>query len=69
MKFLLYTKFLDIHHDKKTNFANHITAMSLKEAKSNGLLYKLNRFLPETILKMLYTSLIHPYLSYYCLEA
>ena len=28
------------------------------------LLYKLNRFLPKTILKMLYTSLIHPYLSY-----
>ena len=25
---------------------------------------KLNRFLPETILKTLYTSLIHPYLSY-----
>ena len=29
-----------------------------------GLLYKLNRFLPETILKTLYTSPIHPYLSY-----
>ena len=38
--------------------------MSMKVAKSIRLLYKLNRFLPETILKMLYTSLIHPYLSY-----
>ena len=38
--------------------------MSMKVAKSIGLLYKLNRFLPETILKTLYTSLIHPYLSY-----
>ena len=38
--------------------------MSIKVAKSIGLLYKLNRFLPETILKMLYTLLIHPYLSY-----
>ena len=36
----------------------------MKVAKSIGLLYKLNRFLPETILKTLYTSLIHPYLSY-----
>ena len=37
----------------------------MKEAKSIGLFYKLNRFLPETILKTLYTSLIHPlYLSY-----
>ena len=38
--------------------------MSRKVAKTIGLLYKLNRFLPETILKTLYTSLIHPYLSY-----
>ena len=36
----------------------------MKDAKSIGLLYKLNRFLPETILKTLYTSLIDPYLSY-----
>ena len=36
----------------------------MKVAKSFGLLYKLNRFLPETILKTLYTSFIHPYLSY-----
>ena len=36
--------------------------MSMKVAKSIGLLYyKLNRFLPEAILKTLYTSLIHPY--------
>ena len=38
--------------------------MSMKVAKSIGLLYKLNHFLSETILKTLYTSLIHPYLSY-----
>ena len=36
----------------------------MKVAKSIGLLHKLNRFIPETILKTLYTSLIHPYLSY-----
>ena len=38
--------------------------MSMKVAKSIGILYKLNRLFPETILKTLYTSLIHPYLSY-----
>ena len=38
--------------------------MSMKVAKLIGLLYKLNRFLPETIHKTLYTSLIRPYLSY-----
>ena len=36
--------------------------MSMKVAKSIGL--KLNCFLPETILKMLNTLLIQPYLSY-----
>ena len=56
-------KFLGIHLDKKMNFVNHITEMSIKVAKPIGLLYKLNRFLPETILNALYTSLIHPYLS------
>ena len=38
--------------------------MYIKVVKSIGLLYKLYRFLPETILKTLYTLLIHPYLSY-----
>ena len=46
------------------NFVNHVTERTMKVAKSIGLLYKLNRLLPETILKTLYTSLIHPYLSY-----
>ena len=36
----------------------------MKVAKLIGLLHKLNRFLHETIFKTLYTSLIHPYLSY-----
>ena len=54
------TKFLGIDIDKKLNFVNHITEMSMKVAKSNiELLFKLNRFLPETIVKTLYTSLIH----------
>ena len=58
------THFLGIYLDKKLNFVNHVTEMPIKVAQSIGLLYKLNRFLPETILKTLYTSVIHPYLSY-----
>ena len=38
--------------------------MFMKVAKSIGLLYKLNHFLPETILRTLHSSLTHPYLSY-----
>ena len=58
------TKYLGIHLDKKFNFVNNITEMSIKVAKSIEFLYELNRFLPETILKTLHTSLIHPYLLY-----
>ena len=58
------TKFLVIHPDEKLNFVNHITEMSMKVAKSIRLLYKLNLFIPETIFKTLYISLILPYLSY-----
>ena len=57
------TKFLGIHLVKKLNFVSHVTEMSMKVSKSIGLLYKQNRFLPETN-KTLYTSLIHIYLSY-----
>ena len=56
------TKFLGIHLDKELNFVNHITEMSMKVAKSIGLLYKLNRFLPETILK---TFILHLFIHTY----
>ena len=59
-----FSKFLGIHLDKKNDFVNHITEMSIKVAKSIGLLNKLNRFPPESILKTLYISLIQSYLSY-----
>ena len=58
------TKLWGIHLYKKLNFVYHITEMSMKVAKSIGLLCKLNHFIPETILKTLDTSLIHPYLSF-----
>ena len=47
---------------KRLGFENHISGVSLKLAKSIGLLCNLDRILPETILKILYNSLIHPYL-------
>ena len=55
------SKFLSVHLHKKLIFLNHITEISIKDPKSVGLLYKLNRFLPETILKTFCTLHIHPY--------
>ena len=58
------TEFFGLTSWQKEKIVNHITEMSMKVAKSIGLLYKLNSLLPETILKTLYTSLNHHYLSY-----
>ena len=44
------SKLMGINLDKKLNFENNIIEMFIKVAKSIGLLYKLNCFLPETIL-------------------
>ena len=57
------TKFFGIHLDKKLNFVNHITEMSMKVAKSIGLLYKLNPLLLETIFKTLY--ILHLFIHTY----
>ena len=56
------TKFLGIHLDKKLNFINHITEMSMKVAKSIGLLYKLNLSFLKLFLKRYILHLfIHTY--------
>ena len=42
--------FLDIILDRKLYFKNYLIMLKLKMSKTEGLLYKLNTFLPETIL-------------------
>ena len=58
------TKFLGVILDKNLNFKEHITHIAKKCSKSIGILFRLNSFLPVQILKMLYSSMILPYLSY-----
>ena len=58
------TKFLGVHIDSNLKFDHHINIISKKLSKSIGLLYKLNKYLPNHVLKILYCTLIHPYLSY-----
>ena len=57
-------KFLGIHLDPHLTFEHHIKYISNKIAKSVGILYKLNYYLPLNILKTLYTTMIQPYLLY-----
>ena len=57
-------KFLGIHIDKNLTFNNHINHLSIKISRSVGLLYKLNKYLPENVLIKLYYALIQPYFNY-----
>ena len=57
-------KFLGIYIDEKLSFKTHIDNISEKTGKTVGLLYRLNKFLPDYILKTLYHCLVSPHISY-----
>jgi len=57
-------KFLGVIIDKNLKWSEHIRTVENKIAKSIGILYKLGKILDSTILKLLYSSLILPYLQY-----
>ena len=59
-----HTKFLGLILDRHLTFKNHIDHILSKISRSVGVLFKLNSFLPTNILKMLYNTLILPYLTY-----
>ena len=58
------TKFLGLILDNRLTFKPHINYILSKISRSVGVLFKLNSTLPTRILKMLYNSLILPYLNY-----
>ena len=58
------TKFLGIHLDENLNFSLHVDKIASKISKTTGVLYRLNKFLPENTLKMLYNSLVLPHIQY-----
>ena len=57
-------KFLGLYIDSHLRFSHHIDYISSKISKLIGILYKINNFLPIYVLKSIYLSLIHPYLTY-----
>ena len=57
-------KFLGIHLDENLNFSCHAQNVLMKVSKSLGIINKMKFFLPDFILKSLYTTLIKPYFSY-----
>ena len=57
-------KFLGIFVDSHLKFSHHIAYISSKLSKSIGIIFRLNKFLPKEILKILYYTLVQPYLNY-----
>ena len=56
--------FLGITIDRKLDWKEHISAVSKKIARLNGVINRLKPFLPKNILLTLYNALILPHLSY-----
>ena len=61
-------KFLGMHLDRHLTFKYYVDYISTKISKSIGILYKLKYFLPPEVLKIIYFSLVQPYI-YYGIEA
>ena len=53
-----------MHIDWNLNFKKYIDHISIEIFKSVGISYRLDSYLPSDILKLLYNSLILPYLTY-----
>ncbi|XP_065559597.1 uncharacterized protein LOC136026822 [Artemia franciscana] len=59
-----FVRFLGILLDENLSFKRHIESMRLKVSRGLGIIRKLKRVFPFSILRLLYFSLIYPYLCY-----
>ena len=57
-------KYLGLILDDRLTWKHHICELSKKLSRSIGILYRLKKDCPESVLKSIYFSLIHSYLSY-----
>ena len=64
IEFVKEFNYLGIILDAHLTWKPHISHVSKKIAKTNGILTRLKNFLPPNILLLLYNSLILPYLNY-----
>ena len=59
-----YVKFSDVLLDENLSWKYHINELSKKLSRTIGIFYKIRHFVPFEILKLLYYSLFHSFLSY-----
>ena len=57
-------KFLGVTIDQNLNFKEHVTKLKTNICKQVGLLYRLNKFIPLKILKIIYNTIVLPHLNY-----
>ena len=57
-------KYLGVILDNKLNWHNHIQYLCTKLAKAAGIIYKIRNQAPQSVLKLLYHSLVGTYLRY-----
>ena len=57
-------KFLGVIVDQHLNWKDHISVVSLKISKSCGIISRVRNTLDIKSKKMIYYSLVHPYLTY-----
>ena len=56
--------FLGIMLDECLTWNSHINKIASKISRVNGVLSRLKRFVPSSILRMIYNALIQPHLNY-----
>ena len=66
--YVKFFKFLGLYIDETLTWNKHMDSISLKLTKLSGILYKLQSFIPQYILKMIYDSLALPHL-HFCIGA
>ena len=64
LNFVNSTKFLGITIDNKLDYSLHMQTVCNKLSKSIGIIRKLSSFLPNSVIKQLYLSLVYPHLTY-----
>ena len=59
-----FTKYLGINFDETLSFKDHVKSASKILSRNLGIMRKLKHIFPPNVLRLLYFSLIHPYILY-----
>ena len=61
-----YVKYLGIFLDKNVTWGYQISQLSKKLSRTNGVLYKLRRYVPKQTILSVYYSIFYSHLTYAC---